>query len=140
MIGRLHAVLARYPELAAAYLFGSTARGTAGPESDVDVGLVFKERGVGSRENFRLIADLASRLEAGTAPRPVDVVALEDQGAIFCHRVLLEGRRIFEGDRKRRIDFESDTIVRALDFRPTYDLAIGGRLAGLRRWLSQRRP
>ncbi|MFW6084702.1 MAG: nucleotidyltransferase domain-containing protein, partial [Gemmatimonadota bacterium] len=31
-----------HPEIAAAYLYGSAARGTATPLSDVDVGLLFR--------------------------------------------------------------------------------------------------
>jgi hypothetical protein len=65
-------------------------------------------------------------------------VDLEAQGPIFCHRVLCEGRRLYEGDHQRRVDFESEVIVRAHDFRPTYDLATRGKPAALRRWLRQR--
>lgn len=37
---RLVPVLARHPEVDLALLFGSQARGTAGPASDVDIGVV----------------------------------------------------------------------------------------------------
>ena len=37
-------ILADQPSVIAAYLFGSVARGTAGPLSDIDVGLLFAGR------------------------------------------------------------------------------------------------
>lgn len=138
MVARMVPLLSAEPELAAVYLFGSFARGTAGAASDVDLGVVFRRRGEGARQHYRSIADLVSRLEGVTFPHPVDVVALEDQGPIFCHRVLLDGRLIHEAVPERRVDFESDTIVRALDFRPTYEIALRDRVGGLLRWLEHR--
>lgn len=133
-------VLSRYPDVAVAYLFGSVARGTERPESDVDVGIVFSERGVRAADRHREIGDLIARLEAVVTPRAVDVVVLEDQGPMFCHRVLQDGLLVHETDRDRRIDFESDVIARALDFAPTWELATRGREVGLRRWLERKAP
>ena len=110
-------------------------RGDAGPASDVDVGVLLAARGAGAASHHRLVGELASRLEQITFPRPLDLILLEDQGLTFRHEVLLEGRLLYEGDRERRIDFESDTVARALDFRPTWEIATSGRIAGLRRWL-----
>jgi hypothetical protein len=84
-----------------------------------------------------MVGDMASRLETVTSPRPVDVILLEDQGPIFCHQVLSEGRLVYEADRERRLDFESETIVRALDFRPTWEIAARGASHRLR-WLVHR--
>lgn len=134
---RMRPVLERYRELAAAWLFGSAARGELRPDSDVDVGIVFRRRGETALDHHRLLGDLASRLEEITAPYPVDLVALEDQGPTSCHRALIEGKRILEADRERRIDFESDTIVRALDFRPTWEIAARGQVEGMKRWLKR---
>jgi hypothetical protein len=134
---RLAPVFAGHPEVAAAYLFGSVARGSAGPESDLDIGVVYRGRRVRERRP-RVAAELASEIGSALGFDLVDLVDLEAQGPIFCHRVLCEGRRLYEGDHWRRVDFESNVIVRALDFRPTYDLATRGKPAALRRWLAQR--
>jgi predicted nucleotidyltransferase len=134
---RIAAVLREYEELAAAWLFGSAARGELTATSDVDVGLLFRERGAGAEQHHRLLGEIAARLEGVTAPYPVDLVVLETQGPIFGHNVLREGRRILETDRERRIDFESDTIVRAFDFRPTWELAAREQVGGMRRWLKR---
>jgi predicted nucleotidyltransferase len=135
LVQQLAAVLREYPEIAAAYLFGSVVRGDQRPESDIDLGLVLAAGHPSHDDCHRLLGELAARLEIVTAPRPLDLVILGHQGPVFCHEVLLEGCLILESDRERRIDFESDTIIRALDFRPTLELARQGYVDGYRRWL-----
>lgn len=131
----LRRLFGRYPLVAAVYLFGSVARGEARPESDLDLGLVFLQRGDTAHRHLALISELEYEVEKLIDQPRADLVVLEPQGPIFCHRVLLEGRLIHEGDRERRIDFESETFVRAFDFRPTWDLATRGKAQSIRRWL-----
>jgi uncharacterized protein len=130
--------LGRHPEVAAAWVFGSTARGEAGPNSDVDIGILFEQRGETGAQHHRLLGDVASRLEQALE-RPIDLVVLETQGPMFRHRVLREGECIYERDRRRRIDFESTTYVEYFDFRPTWEIADRHALAGARRWLEERK-
>lgn len=132
---RMRPILADYPQLAAAWIFGSAARGDLRADSDIDVGILFRTPGDTALDHHRMIGELAARLESSTVPHPVDVVVLESQGVIFCHRAFVEGQLIYEADHERRVDFESDTVVRALDFRPTHELALRGQAAGLRRRL-----
>jgi predicted nucleotidyltransferase len=133
----LHEHFARHPEVAAVYLFGSVAAGRARADSDIDIGIVYeRSRSPGVHE--RVVRDLTTRIAVSTGFERVDIVDLEAQGPIFCHNVLSTGGCVYEGDRERRIDFESDTIVRAIDFRPTYELATRGKVAALRRWLRER--
>jgi hypothetical protein len=134
---RLGPIVASEPAVAAAYVFGSVARGEAGPESDLDVAILYR-RGEPQEVHARVAAELAASMARAAGIEAVDIIDLEAQGSIFAHRVLCEGRRIYEGDPARRVDFESDTIVRALDFRPTYDLATRDKPAALRRWLRKR--
>jgi len=136
-IEEIKTILAEFPDICAVYLFGSKVRGDDKTESDVDLGLVFRKRGKSRLEHNRMLGELASRLEQITYPHHVDLVSLEEQGPVFCLKVLQEGRLIFQSNRKRRIDFESDVYVRGLDFLPTYNLATRGRIAGFRRWLEQ---
>lgn len=132
---RVASVMERHPEIAVAYVFGSRARGEAREDSDLDVGGVTR----GEPIDAELLGCLATEIAKATGVEPVDVVDLEAQGPIFAHRVLLEGRRAYVGSEERRVDFESDTMVRAFDFRPTYELATRGKVAALRRWLRERR-
>lgn len=120
------------------YLFGSVARGEARPDSDLDLGLVFRRRGETARDHHRMLASLAWDVSRVVGHERIDLVVLEPQGPIFCHRVLLQGRCVYEGDRERRVDFESETLVRAFDFSPTWELATRGKADGLRRWLRER--
>jgi predicted nucleotidyltransferase len=138
LAARLAPVFAARAEIAAVYVFGSVARGEARPESDVDLGLVFGRRSRVDGLPGDLLAELAYEIGKRTDQRHVDLVVLEPQGPIFCHRVLCEGRLIYEGDRDRRVDFESETMVRAFDFRPTWELATRGKELALRRWLKSR--
>jgi len=130
----VQAALRTRPEVPVGYVFGSRARGDARADSDLDVGLVFS-RGVERAERERVAVAVAVAVARGTGVERVDVVDLDEQGPIFCHRVLCEGERVHEVDTARRVDFESDTLVRAFDFRPTYELATRGKVSGLRRWL-----
>lgn len=135
-IGR---VLSGFPEIACAWLFGSTVRGEARSDSDVDLGLVFRKRGQTALDHYRMLGDVAGRLEALFPGRPIDLVVLEPQGPMFCHAVLAEGRLVYDADPERRCDFVSDTISKYLDFRPTYDRMTSGRIDGFRSWLEARR-
>lgn len=135
LAAQLASILAGYPEIAAAYVFGSVARGEAREDGDLDLGIVYRDRGGAHGD---IAARLASDAGRALGVEHVDVVDLETQGPIFAHRVLIEGRRVYEASRERRIDFESDTLVRAFDFRPTYEIATRGKIAAMRRWLRER--
>lgn len=138
LIDRMRPLLAARPGVAVAWLFGSAARGAMRPDSDVDVAIVFAD-GLPDAERERLLVDLSSRLEGLTSPQPIDVVALEDQGPVFIHRALKDGMRIVVNDEERRVDFESDALVRYLAWKPTWDLAAKEQQQGLRRWLEKYR-
>ena len=134
---RLTAVLSDYSMIAAAYLFGSCARGEPTPHSDLDVGLVLLDRGDTFANHHRELLDLANRLEQAGG-RTVDLVLLEEQGPVFCHRVLSEGKLVHEALPARRIDFESVTLIRYFDWQPTWESARRHSLQGYRSWLEQR--
>ena len=70
MAKRLTRILAAYPELELAMLFGSEAAGTASAESDIDLGLLF-DKPMSSRLKLELIEEIAARFG-----RPVDIVDL----------------------------------------------------------------
>lgn len=135
LIAGLRPILVRYPEIAAAWVFGSAARQELRADSDIDIGLLLRTKGETAEDHYEMLGDLAARLESVTAPHPIDVVLLEPQGPIFAHEALCDGKLICEPDPERRIQFEADTVARAIDFRPTYELALSGQAHGLRRRL-----
>lgn len=124
-------VLDRYPEIAAAWLFGSAARRELRPDSDVDVGILLQDPRQAAVDCYGLLAELIARLEVVTAPHAVDVVLLEHQGPVFAHQALVDGVLIVEHDPERRVDFEATTVVRGIDFRPTWELATAGQTSAL---------
>jgi uncharacterized protein len=123
------------PGIAAAWLFGSAARGQLRPDSDVDIGLLLQDPKAKAVDVYAMLGELTARLEVVVAPRSVDLVLLEHQGPVFAHEALIDGKLIVEHDRQRRIDFESSTVMRGIDFRPTWELATAGQAAGLRQRL-----
>jgi uncharacterized protein len=89
--------------LAAAYLFGSVARGDARAGSDLDVGVLYERDAPATLD--RLGFDLAAELEdeIGMA---VDLVVLDHAPVDLVVRVLRDGRLLLDRDRSRRIRFE----------------------------------
>jgi predicted nucleotidyltransferase len=97
------------------YLFGSAARGTARPDSDVDVGVLFAQTPAPTldAQPYGLAADLESHLG-----RPVDVVVLNSASADLRIRVLRDGHLIVDRDKSRRIAFEVRTRNEFFDLEP----------------------
>lgn len=109
------ALQSRAGVLSAAYLFGSVARGTAGPHSDVDLGLLFTEApdaGLDAQGS-----DIAYALEL-TLKRTVDVVVLNRAPSDLVHRVLRDGVLVLETDRRARVEFEVRSRAQYFDLAP----------------------
>lgn len=101
-------VLQRYfaehgEDVAAAYVFGSTARGSARPDSDVDVAMLPSSARRGTLESLHL--DLEGELER-LLGREVQLVVLDRAPPDLVHRVLLDGVLVCDRDRSKRIAFE----------------------------------
>lgn len=114
---REHLEAAR-PPVAAAYLFGSVARGTAGPASDVDVAVLFASPPAPelSAQPFALEDELTSRLG-----RPVQVVSLHSAPVDLVMRVLRDGRLVVDRDPSKRIAFEVRARNEFFDLKPFLD-------------------
>ena len=85
---RLRAVLARYPDIRQAVLFGSLAAGRARTDSDLDLA-VDAGRPLTSAEKMDLIGDLAE-----ATGRPVDLIDLHTVGEPLLGQILHGGQRI----------------------------------------------
>lgn len=94
----------------AAYVFGSQARGTAGPGSDVDVA-VWVAGDVAPRRQLELIAAAGEAL--GTSA--LDFVVLDRAPALLRHRVLRDGVRVLDRDPVQRVRREARAISEYLD-------------------------
>jgi uncharacterized protein len=132
-------VLRLFPEVSAAWLFGSVARGDARLDSDLDVALLFRTRGTTVLDNYELFGRIAAQLEAVAPGRRIDIVSVEAQGPVFQHRVLSEGRIVHDAEPSRRVDFESDAYVRYFDFAPIHERAQRVAAAGFVAWFGSRK-
>ena len=86
-------VLEGHPEIILALLFGSTASGNAGPESDLDIAVGARRRALNAGEKAALVGELAE-----ATGRPVDLVDLATAGEPLLGQILQKGRRIVGSD------------------------------------------
>lgn len=103
LIPQLRSALESDSRVLVAYLYGSFARGTARPDSDLDIAVVFAGRidahlG-GPLDELRDAIERACR-------RPCDLVDARAVPADLVHRILRDGILLVERDRSARIAFE----------------------------------
>lgn len=119
VIGRVRAVLgAQGDAIAAAYLFGSVARGTATATSDVDVAVLFTAEPPGTLAGLHL--DLEAEIERAVGA-PVQLVVLNRTPVDLVHRVLRDGILVLDRDPSRRIRFEVRARNAYFDLKPYVD-------------------
>jgi uncharacterized protein len=104
------------PEVLAAFLFGSVARGKERPESDIDVAvLLTREILPESYLDWRLsLMDEVSRRTG----READVTVLNEAGPVLCHQVFRDGRLLFERDHKAVTTFKAKAMLEYVDWLP----------------------
>ena len=100
-------------EVLAVILFGSQARGDAGPESDVDVCVVLEARAPSGIEASHKRLDYL-------AGRDLDVKIFQQLPLYIRSRVLKEGRVLFVRDEDRLYELAYRTARAFEDFRPYY--------------------
>ncbi len=97
------------------YLFGSTARGVARPDSDVDVAVLFDVPQPSALSAPRFVIE--GELEAALG-KPVDLVVLNDAPVDLRIRVLRDGHLLIDRIPAARIAFEVRTRNEAFDLEP----------------------
>jgi predicted nucleotidyltransferase len=102
----------------AGFVIGSTARGTAGPRSDVDIAVLLTAAAARfhrtAAQEARLLADLMSSL--GT--RDVDLVLLNEAPPFLSHRVLRNGGLLRGTDERALADFRFRPLRTYLGTKP----------------------
>lgn len=132
LLALLRSLLSGERGIAAAYLFGSAARGETRARSELDVGLLFRE-GWDVRDRHLIAADVAGRVVRSRAGLPVDVWDLEDLALVIQGRVMAEGRLLTSNDDVRRVRFEVAVRQRYFDFLPFHRADVREGLRALRR-------
>jgi predicted nucleotidyltransferase len=100
---RARGVLEASRGVVCAYLYGSRARGSARPDSDVDIAVLFETDPPATFEGLPL--DLEGDLENAIG-LPVQLLVLNGAPADLVHRVLRDGVLLLERDPSARIRFE----------------------------------
>lgn len=120
---RLKTFFLAQPRVELAYLFGSTARGTTGPMSDVDVAIRFSgDRGRTLNERLKLQDALCRHLRTDR----VDLVDLDDASPVLRYNVIRDGV-LLKGDNDVRVSFEVRTMAEYFDthaLRAPHDAAL----------------
>jgi predicted nucleotidyltransferase len=106
------------PHVAAAYLFGSAARGREA--GDLDIGILLAGPDA-SGDDLEAEARLAAALRERMPGVRVDVRVLNRQSLAFRHNVLKTGRLLADNRRRERIDFEVRTTLAFHDLKPYLD-------------------
>ncbi|HUP23388.1 MAG TPA: nucleotidyltransferase domain-containing protein [Thermoanaerobaculia bacterium] len=121
----LRRVLERDPRVAYALLFGSTARGSAHADSDLDVAVGLSP---GVRLDVTALGDLIATLEAATG-RTVDLVLMDEAPPALAYRIFRDGEVMVERDHAALVERKVRAILEYLDFKPLEELATRGVLA-----------
>lgn len=112
LIERAREVMERRPRVVFAYLFGSLARKTSSPLSDVDIAVYLEDSSDLSNEKLDLIGYLMSEL--GTDE--IDVVVLNRAPLPLMARVLEKNEILIDRKPFRRQAFESLVLREYFDF------------------------
>jgi predicted nucleotidyltransferase len=112
---RIRSVFETRRDVVAVYLFGSVARGTAGPASDIDIAALFTTAPAATLDGPRLT--LEGDLERALG-RSVDFVVLNGAPVDLRIRILRDGRLLLDRDPAARIAYEVRTRNEAFDLEP----------------------
>jgi predicted nucleotidyltransferase len=114
--------LEHQPDIAAAYIFGSLARGRFRSSSDVDVAILYNSTNSSDKhDRFERRLDLEIALEE-LVHRPVQVIDLERAGLPLQYQVRKYGKLVVEKDRRLRVDFEVNSRRLYFDMQRFYRL------------------
>lgn len=115
------AVLEKYPEINAAYIFGSVAKGTARPNSDLDIA-VQSEKALTTEQHISLVEDLA--LATG---RPIDLIDLKTAGEPLLGEIL-QGKKLLGSD-SNHAELIKRHLFDSADFLPYVERMLAERRA-----------
>ena len=104
------------PRIVAAYLFGSRAKNKARPDSDWDLAVLLKPE-VSEAEYLSLRLSCMAGLEKDIK-EDIDIVILNEAGAVLRHQVLSTGKLIWGADPKALVRFKARTWIDYMDWQP----------------------
>jgi len=99
-------------EILLAYLFGSQADGTAGPQSDYDIALLVRQ------PSLALQARLAHEIGIILGTDRVDVVLLNRAPVELAYAVIAQGQLLYQRSVAERVEFEAKVLSLYADYLP----------------------
>jgi len=99
-------------EILLAYLFGSQADGTAGPQSDYDIALLVRQ------PSLALQARLAHEIGIILGTGRVDVVSLNQAPVELAYAVIVQGQLLSQRSVAERVEFEAKVLSLYADYLP----------------------
>jgi len=99
-------------EILLAYLFGSQAEGTAGPQSDYDIALLVRQ------PSLALQARLAHEIGIILGTDRVDVVLLNRAPVELAYAVIVQGQLLCQRSVAERVEFEAKVLSLYADYLP----------------------
>ena len=111
---RIRRVIALYPNIILAYLFGSQLQGNVGPLSDIDVALLLdKPDETGAVRN-----QVRSAIASAVHHELVDVVCLNAAPVELAYAVIAAGELIYQQDDYSRVEYEAKVMSLYCDYLP----------------------
>jgi len=114
----------RRSDVVAVYLFGSVARGQAGPASDVDVAVLLAADPRPDLDGLLLGEEAELERTLGV---PVQLIVLNTAPCDLVHRVLRDGVLLLDRDPAARVRFEVRARNEFFDLQPVLDAYRKGR-------------
>lgn len=115
---RLEQLSKRYPQVIAAYLFGSQACGHPNPLSDIDIGILLRQ-GLPDMESFSVEMNLLGELQKIFKTNNIDLVVL-NKAPLPMQYNATSGKLLFSGNNQKRTDFEEYVRKYYIDCLPIY--------------------
>ena len=124
---RLRQTAASLPEVKLAVLFGSTARGKAGPRSDVDIGVLLDPDTPDARNQVEY------EIGRAVGDREVDVIFLKDAPPLLRFEIARDGVVLRQDEDGLWTDFKTRAMIDWWDWEPIARRIEEALIARLRR-------
>jgi len=111
-------------DISFAYIFGSRARGNAGPLSDIDIA-VFLDKSFAEARYMDKQSEVLARLTKLFKTNKVDLIVLNEAPLLLAQRVLKYGIPILGRDDIERVRYETQVTRDYLDTKPLRNTQTG---------------
>jgi len=105
-------------DIAAIYLFGSQAKNTARPDSDVDIALLVSNE---DQDLFYLELKLNGDVGKYVTHEPLEVFVANRLPIAFKFHILSQGKKLVSNDERFRVNWEVNVMGDYWDFKPFLD-------------------